>query len=554
MTRKGITVPTAFSLVRFSHPRQRLGDSKRRQVEGAEKWCQRNQGYTLDQSLRVKDVSAFRGRHLKVGALAQFLEAIREGLVPSSSVLICESLDRISRQNLDTARETARSILLAGVEIVTFAPERRYNRASLDDPLSLMEMSLIFARAHEESEMKSHRIEEVWRERRKVARTKTEAWGRLCPWWLERNDDHWRIIPERAALVRQIFEWKAEGYGADTVTRKVNALKDIPKPANSDAWSAATINNYLRTRTVLGEYQPHRIVDGKRVPDGDPIPGYYPQIVTPDLFHRAQASFKGAKPGRHALDDQIVNIFSGILRNGYDGFAVQLFTHARYYKGQRNITRYLVSKGGVHVPGACTVRIIYQTFETVFLRYATTLSATDFAPKKGPQVAEIAEASGRLGEAQHRVEELKSRHKNARDAKERAFLLEMVLDARRDVESAEEALEALRLASDSHAVRTVEELKDLATALAEHPETAKDLRLRIKSRLSTLIDKITIYPVLTGGTGRTKKRYEVAARIEFRAGGTRYFVHDHTGALQYSLSDKVIDISDLITFYGRDIR
>jgi DNA invertase Pin-like site-specific DNA recombinase len=53
------------------------------------------------------------------------LESIRTGLVKPGSVLLCESLDRISRQNLDTARETARKILLAGVEIVTFLPELR---------------------------------------------------------------------------------------------------------------------------------------------------------------------------------------------------------------------------------------------------------------------------------------------------------------------------------------------------------------------------------------------------------------------------------------------
>ena len=79
----------AFSYIRFSSQKQQKGESFRRQAGFAVEVCREN-GWVLDESLTLNDlgVSAFRGANAKVGALAEFLEAIRIGRVlraPSSS-------------------------------------------------------------------------------------------------------------------------------------------------------------------------------------------------------------------------------------------------------------------------------------------------------------------------------------------------------------------------------------------------------------------------------------------------------------------------------------
>ena len=87
----------AYSYLKFSTPEQASGDSRRRQLAMAEKYATDN-NLKLDRQLSFRDlgVSAFRGRNAKEGALRAFLEAIEHNLVPQGSVLLVESLDRLS--------------------------------------------------------------------------------------------------------------------------------------------------------------------------------------------------------------------------------------------------------------------------------------------------------------------------------------------------------------------------------------------------------------------------------------------------------------------------
>jgi len=92
----------AYSYLRFSTKEQALGDSERRQVDACRAYCAKN-NLTLDESLRDPGVSAFRGKHARVGALAKFLDAIQAGKVEQGSLLIVEALDRLSREEVMAA-------------------------------------------------------------------------------------------------------------------------------------------------------------------------------------------------------------------------------------------------------------------------------------------------------------------------------------------------------------------------------------------------------------------------------------------------------------------
>ena len=90
----------AYSYLRFSTAEQMRGDSFRRQTQLAKDYAQRH-GLELDTALTFNDlgVSAFRGRNARTGALGAFLVAIDDGLVPEGSLLLVESLDRVTRQD-----------------------------------------------------------------------------------------------------------------------------------------------------------------------------------------------------------------------------------------------------------------------------------------------------------------------------------------------------------------------------------------------------------------------------------------------------------------------
>jgi DNA invertase Pin-like site-specific DNA recombinase len=65
------------------------------------------------------------------GSLGHFLEAIRLNQVEPASVLIVESLDRLSREPPLQALDQMRGILHAGVDIVTLTDGQRYSKSKL---------------------------------------------------------------------------------------------------------------------------------------------------------------------------------------------------------------------------------------------------------------------------------------------------------------------------------------------------------------------------------------------------------------------------------------
>src|SRR5215475_11447631 len=100
MPHPGIRI--CYSYIRFSSRRQRIGDSKRRQLERGEDFCLRH-GWRIDPTLTFRDlgISAYKGLNAKQGALKAFLDAIDSGRIKPGQGILVESLDRISRQGVD---------------------------------------------------------------------------------------------------------------------------------------------------------------------------------------------------------------------------------------------------------------------------------------------------------------------------------------------------------------------------------------------------------------------------------------------------------------------
>lgn len=127
-----------------------------------------NPEYELD-DLTYQDLglSAFNGAHAHRGALSDFLDAIEHGFIEKGTVLLVESLDRLSREKIGDATERLRHILKAGVEVITLSDQTHYDESSLDDPYFLIKAILIAQRANEESEIKSRRMKSVWQKKKR---------------------------------------------------------------------------------------------------------------------------------------------------------------------------------------------------------------------------------------------------------------------------------------------------------------------------------------------------------------------------------------------------
>lgn len=369
----------AFSYIRFSTPEQSKGRSQARQLEGAVDYC-RKHNLALDETLSFQDlgVSAFRGRNLEEGAaLGAFLKAVRDGTVPKGSYLLVESLDRVSRQAARRAANTMGEIVDEGVTVIDLSDGgREYSAEILDeDPMAFLMMIVRFMRANEESQRKSERLTDAWAKKKKSANNQVPMTA-MCPAWLALNKDRkgYTVIKDRALTIKRIFDEAASGLGMYAITRRLNdPEKPTPHFGKSNGWRLPYVALILKNRAVLGEYQPHKYIDGKRVPvdeNGEPlpkgvikpIPYFYPKIIEAELFERVQlalASRQNAGAGRKGKGYS--SLFSGLLKCEH--------CRATIYLENKGRERYLVCSNARSHQQCLSMRWRYYHFEHAVLYF-----------------------------------------------------------------------------------------------------------------------------------------------------------------------------------------
>lgn len=227
-----------------------------------------------------------------------------------------ESLDRISRTDITYALQLFLGLINAGVVVVTLADERLYDREKINDGnfTDLIISLTILSRANEESRMKSSRVSAAWAAKR--AKAGEEKLTKICPTWLKLSDDRTTFIPikERVKVVNRIYDLAASGVGQNGIARKLNAEK-VPTFRGAKRWHISSVKKILDNRAVIGEFQPGKMVDGKRQLL-EPIPDYFPAIVPMEVYatvqriRKARPSYRG-RGGTNPLAGVVVNVMTG---------------------------------------------------------------------------------------------------------------------------------------------------------------------------------------------------------------------------------------------------
>ncbi len=148
-----------YLYIRFSTKKQEEGDSIRRQLEYAENVASKH-GLTINNDLVIKDLglSAFHADHLKKGELGKFVQAVDQGRVEKGSILIVESLDRLSRDIPLYAQMQFHELICRDITIITANDGLVYNEATLAKEPSRLYTSIgTMVRAHDESLHKQKR-------------------------------------------------------------------------------------------------------------------------------------------------------------------------------------------------------------------------------------------------------------------------------------------------------------------------------------------------------------------------------------------------------------
>ncbi|MCC4854833.1 recombinase family protein [Vibrio lentus] len=118
-----------YSYKRFSSVEQKKGNSLERQnnyaIEIAKKYKLK-----LNEDLDMTDEAllAFHDEHVSKGVLGTFIKAVQDGAVASGSILIVESLDRLSRQLPLQAQMQFNDLLEIDITIITATDSQVYNK------------------------------------------------------------------------------------------------------------------------------------------------------------------------------------------------------------------------------------------------------------------------------------------------------------------------------------------------------------------------------------------------------------------------------------------
>ncbi|OEE87598.1 MULTISPECIES: recombinase family protein [Vibrio] len=233
----------AYLYIRFSTKKQEQGDSLRRQIEVAEKWCSENNIELSAQTYEDLGVSAFKEGG-KRPALEDLIAAIRMGKIVRGSYLLIEDHDRLSRRGWRHTQELVHQLVLSGVRLVMLKDGKVYDSSNIDNIFDNIMLMLSAERAQEESERKSRLIKAS----REKARRDKKVTGKL-PAWISRDGDGF-TFNNKKATIQELINCKLAGKSHQSTAKHLNSLKMTT--GNDSAWSASGVRAIIQNHALYG--------------------------------------------------------------------------------------------------------------------------------------------------------------------------------------------------------------------------------------------------------------------------------------------------------------
>jgi hypothetical protein len=347
--------------------------------------------------------------------------------------------------------------------------------------MAIMELS----RGHNESAIKSQRVSAAWDKRRADARGRRGVLTKRLPAWVEEKGGRLVAVPERAETVKRIFDLCIAGNGTWATMKKFVEEK-VPPFGPSGRWSVAYLDLILKDKRATGAYQPRKRRGG---PIGDPIDGYFPRVVSDEVFERARAAARQRhrKPGR--VTDQ-VNIFQGLLRGARDGmtYAVQLQTDVKGRPPYR-VLRSVAPRSGAGSASSFPLPVFERAFLTCLKEINPQVIIGDDAPDEAPALAErLADVEARIGAVEEQLLE--------GDVAALTRVLRQLEVSRKDIIA--RLVEARRRAANP-VTESWAEAKSLLEVLDSAPDP-KEARLRLRSALRQIVEEVRLFVVKRGAT------------------------------------------------------
>ncbi|MRT14403.1 recombinase family protein [Enterobacteriaceae bacterium RIT711] len=431
-------MPQLYSYIRWSSGRQEKGTTRTRQVAAA-------RAYAAEHNLEMVEIiepgmSAFRGKNRK-GKLGDFIDAVKNGVIPSDSYLYCENLDRLSRNYIDEALALFLEIIGLGITIITGMDKKIYNKKSIQvNPTDLMFSILMFIRGNEESETKSNRtkgnVAALVQLFRKGLPVNIKSVGKH-PWWIDASGSQYEAVRKHEhywPIAREVLDLFMAGNGV----YKVKKYLDDTYPngfVGGVEWDYQALNRMRKNRALIGERTIvlNRKLSKKKQADQDiwavgnsepetthVLPGYYPSLCIDEVeFIRLQdIKKKNAFQSKDSTGTVNIKLLSGIgiLRCAKCGGTMTSFMNKKK-------PRYICTNGR-HLQKNCTgwsvnaLLIEYCTIAALIIGYMDTDRKKSF---------DTDSISNQIGVLNERLAQLEKGISNVTDAIAKGFQADQMI-------------------------------------------------------------------------------------------------------------------------------
>lgn len=343
---QNLSEKTGISYIRWSTLDQGNSDrsSEFRQNSDITEFAARHD-ITIASRLVDNGKSAYTGKNLTDGELGKLTKQIHTGVIDATStVLIVEELDRLSRQPPATMIAWMQPLLALGLTICIAKTGRIIDQRMMNEDISGFFM-LIFEQftSHDFGRKQQGKGNAAWEKRRIAAAETGTLTARIRGrGWLQWNPAKkaFDVIEERAAIIREMLALAESGYGKATIAKIFNeraatdsryAPFSTSKKKSPKAWTATAIKRIVHDRAVCGYVQFNKAPRNHdvKIPIGEPVK-IYPAIIDEDQWARVNDAKAKAAATSQGRGRAVSNLFGPLAKCGECGGTMQPLGSSRW--------------------------------------------------------------------------------------------------------------------------------------------------------------------------------------------------------------------------------
>ena len=245
----------AVTYQRFSSQAQLGNSSIERQTNSQKDWLKKNPDVVVIDEFVDEAMSGWNGKNLEKGSLGILMQAIKENIIQSGTLILVEHFSRLTRQNIDEAEELVKKIWKAGITVVTVRDGQVYTPEAVNDMALRIRLIVEMEQNWSESKWRSEKVAASYKRREKLAKEDGITPRMRRPFWLNKDGK----LNAYHVVIKDIFNWYMEGLGQQRIIVKLR--EKYPKVDPVQKMNPSTVMRWLQSDVVLGKWKEVKVYD-----------------------------------------------------------------------------------------------------------------------------------------------------------------------------------------------------------------------------------------------------------------------------------------------------